>query len=80
MKSAILAAFAASTILMTGGVSPAAAYDYPYCLQGPSWGYPGNCQFSSYEQCQASASGTDASCGVNPLAAAAAQPAPSPRY
>jgi Protein of unknown function (DUF3551) len=37
-----------------------------YCLQGRSWGYPGNCQFSSYRQCMASASGTFATCGINP--------------
>lgn len=37
-----------------------------YCLQGRIWGYPGNCQFMTYEQCAISASGTDAYCGINP--------------
>ena len=37
-----------------------------YCLQGRTWGYPGNCQFSTYDECNASASGTDAYCDVNP--------------
>jgi hypothetical protein len=37
-----------------------------YCLQGVIWGYPGNCQFSTYDQCMASASGTVAYCDVNP--------------
>jgi len=37
-----------------------------YCLQGREWGYPGNCQFSTYRQCIASASGTTAGCGINP--------------
>lgn len=37
-----------------------------YCLQGRSWGYPGNCQFSTYDQCMATASGTYAYCGINP--------------
>ena len=37
-----------------------------YCLQGRQWGYPGNCQFSSYAQCMATASGTDAYCAINP--------------
>lgn len=37
-----------------------------YCLQGRIWGYPGNCQFMTYEQCSLSASGTDAYCGINP--------------
>lgn len=38
-----------------------------YCLQGRIWGYPGNCQFSTYEQCRATASGTYAYCGENPM-------------
>jgi Protein of unknown function (DUF3551) len=46
-------------------VSPSGPYDR-YCLQGRIWGYPGNCQFATYEQCLASASGTDAYCGINP--------------
>jgi hypothetical protein len=37
-----------------------------YCLQGRRWGYPGNCLFSTYEQCMATASGTPDYCGVNP--------------
>jgi Protein of unknown function (DUF3551) len=44
-----------------------------YCLQGRIWGYPGNCQFSSYAQCMATASGTDAYCGENPHYAFARQ-------
>lgn len=38
-----------------------------YCLQGRTWGYPGNCQFSTYDQCVATASGTYAYCGMNPV-------------
>jgi Protein of unknown function (DUF3551) len=38
-----------------------------YCLQGRIWGYPGYCQFANYEQCTATASGTDAYCGINPV-------------
>ena len=45
-----------------------------YCLQGRSWGYPGNCQFSSYRQCMATASGTFATCGINPAYAYGPQP------
>jgi hypothetical protein len=44
-----------------------------YCLQGRIWGYPGNCQFSSYAQCMATAVGTDAYCGINPQYAFALQ-------
>jgi len=57
--------FAAVVALLTGA-SSAAAQDYPYCLQGVIWGYPGNCQFTNYEQCMATASGTNAYCGINP--------------
>jgi hypothetical protein len=41
-------------------------YDYPYCVQGHDYGWPGDCSFSSYEQCVATASGTLNSCGINP--------------
>ncbi|MHB0769159.1 DUF3551 domain-containing protein [Bradyrhizobium sp. 5.13L] len=44
-----------------------------YCLQGRIWGYPGNCQFATYAQCMATASGTNAYCGVNPMYAFAHQ-------
>jgi hypothetical protein len=61
--------------VLTGFTSPATAgnYEYPYCLQGRIWGYPGLCYFTSYEQCLASASGVDAYCGINPLFAFAQQ-------
>jgi Protein of unknown function (DUF3551) len=49
-----------------------------YCLQGKQWGYPGNCQFSSYVACMATASGTDSYCGINPRNAFAR--AYRPRY
>jgi hypothetical protein len=61
--------FATATILTVAVASPATARDFPYCLQGRMWGYPGNCQFDTYQQCAATASGTDASCGVNPVVA-----------
>jgi hypothetical protein len=48
------------------GASAASAHDYPYCLQGQDYGYPGLCQFTSYLQCEATASGTLSYCGVNP--------------
>ena len=37
-----------------------------YCLQGRQWGFPGNCQFATRQQCVAAASGTHAHCGINP--------------
>jgi hypothetical protein len=66
MRKMIFAALAAAPLISFWVASPALAQDYKYCLQGREWGYPGNCQFSNYRQCMASASGTDAYCGVNP--------------
>jgi len=44
-----------------------------YCVQGPNMGYPGDCSYSTYAQCQASASGTIDGCGINPRYAYARQ-------
>jgi hypothetical protein len=60
--------------------APASAQDYPYCLQGRQWGYPGNCQFATYQQCLATASGTDSYCGLNPRVAYGSQPQPRRPY
>jgi hypothetical protein len=60
-------------LLMAGMLAGAAlapsaghARDFPYCLQGDNYGYPGDCSFSSYQQCLATAAGLLDSCGVNP--------------
>ena len=70
---AVLATISALTAV--GSISAAAteAIQDRYCLQGRQWGYPGNCQFSSYPQCMATASGTTAYCGINPRYAFARQ-------
>ena len=62
MRNAMLAilALSAATIASVAGSSPAAAYDYPYCLQGRGVGIPGECAYATYEQCMASASGRSA--------------------
>jgi hypothetical protein len=73
MTWCIRGAAAAGLALVTLMPQVASAHDYPYCVQGRRWGYPGNCQFQTYEQCQATASGTDDYCGVNPRAAFAEQ-------
>ncbi len=53
-----------SALTLTASTSPASAARY--CLQGAGWGYPGNCQFRTFAQCRATASGTNAGCGINP--------------
>jgi hypothetical protein len=46
---------------------PAAAQNSPYCIRGCDFGGGlGDCSFSSYQQCLATASGRDASCAANP--------------
>jgi len=65
---AVLAALAAGAATMASP-TPAAAYDYPYCAQGRGFGIPGDCSYQTYEQCQASASGRNLYCNVNPRAA-----------
>ncbi len=63
------------TVAGSASASPQANfYDYPYCLQGSDWGYPGLCHFWSYGQCQEAASGTFSYCGINPRFAFARQP------
>jgi hypothetical protein len=66
----LLAVFAAITVVSAvGSVSSTAAAERnqdKYGLQGNDYGYPGNCQFSTYEQCQATASGTFNGCAINP--------------
>jgi Protein of unknown function (DUF3551) len=51
--------------LVTAFAAPAAATELPYCINGSDFG-AGDCSFSTLAQCQASASGRDASCGSNP--------------
>ena len=71
MRTAMLAllALSSATVATIAGNSPAAAYDYPYCLQGRGIGIPGDCSYTSYNQCMASASGRAAYCNINPRVA-----------
>jgi hypothetical protein len=67
----------ASVLAIVGSMSSSSAREAiqdRYCLQGRSSGYPGNCQFSTYQQCMATASGTYETCGLNPMASFAQQP------
>ena len=73
---ALLTAVSALTVAASAIPSPAEARQDRYCLQGRQWGYPGNCQFSNYRQCMATASGTAASCGINPRYSYARQRGP----
>jgi hypothetical protein len=60
------ALIAVSLMAAIDGAS-AAAENYPFCIQGRDFGGGlGDCSFSSYAQCQATASGLSASCAANP--------------
>ena len=76
MRNAMLAilALSAATAGTVAGAAPAAAYDYPYCVQGRGIGIPGDCSYRTYNQCMASASGRGLYCNVNPRAALNQQP------
>jgi Protein of unknown function (DUF3551) len=67
MRIAVLAVLTASGLAMLG-TAPAGAVGsrYPFCIQGND--FPGltNCTFTSYEQCQATASGRFLYCVANP--------------
>jgi hypothetical protein len=59
------------------GALPATARDFPFCIKGCDFaGGRGDCSFSSYQQCQASASGRDAYCDTNPYFSANAEVQP----
>ncbi len=60
---ALIVGCAASTM----GALPAAARDFPFCIKGCDFAAGrGDCSFSSYQQCQATAAGRDAYCDANP--------------
>jgi hypothetical protein len=65
MGKAILLVLA---VVSTGAAIPGvAASGLPYCIKGCDFGGgAGDCSFSSYQQCLATASGRDATCAPNP--------------
>jgi hypothetical protein len=67
MRNLVLAVLAASG-LATAVTAPAGAVGtrYPYCIQGDDQPGLSNCTFTSYEQCQATASGRRLWCIENP--------------
>ena len=71
MRTIFLAIAISATIFATG-VTPVTASEYRYCLQGDEFAGAGDCGFTNYQQCQATASGRLAYCGANPYLANAA--------
>ena len=66
MRNAISLLVPFATLVAMTISAPAQAATDRYCLQGRHWGFPGNCQFATHQQCRAAASGTNAHCGINP--------------
>jgi hypothetical protein len=64
----------ALSAVFTSSALPAVAQEYPFCIKGCDFGGGrGDCSFSSYQQCLATASGRDATCAVNPYYSAKAE-------
>jgi hypothetical protein len=79
MRTALFAALPVILISLAGA-SPAAARDYPYCLEqyGPT-SYK-ECAYSTMEQCKMSASGRAASCYRDPFYPVYEEPRVERRY
>jgi hypothetical protein len=77
-KMMMKALFVVAAVLFSAEASAQFSTQYPFCIQGtdyPGWNY---CTFTSYQQCQASASGTDSECLANPWYSAGGGGAPPP--
>jgi hypothetical protein len=75
MRSTGMALLAAAGLALVG-TAPAGAVGsrYPFCLQGNDSPGLSNCTFTSYRQCQASASGRFLYCVANPFYAGGGEP------
>lgn len=76
---AILVLLAAGAVTIAGATS-AAAFDYPWCIQGGGWGVPGDCSYRSYAECMATVSERHVYCNINPRVAFGQQWRPRPRH
>jgi Protein of unknown function (DUF3551) len=66
MRKAVLTLMALSAACAIDA-APAVAGGMPFCIKGCDFGGgAGDCSFASYQQCQATASGRDATCAANP--------------
>ena len=81
MRKVILAVLIASGMAVIGA-APAEAVGtrYPFCIQGTEQPGLSNCTFTSYEQCQATASGRFLTCIANPYYIGESEPPPGAGY
>ncbi len=78
MRCVILAFLTVGGFLMADLASAQTATQYPFCIQGvdnPGWS---GCSFTSFQECQATASGTEAECLSNPWYKAGGNEAAAP--
>ena len=75
MRRVFLALLAVAGFVMAA-IAPAGAVGtrYPFCLQGEDAPGLSQCTFTSYQQCQASASGRFLYCVANPFYAGGGEP------
>lgn len=67
MRNVVLALLAAGGLAMVGAAPvEAVGTRYPYCLQGDDVPALSDCSYTSYQQCQATASGRYLYCMENP--------------
>jgi hypothetical protein len=67
MRNIALIALAASGLALFGALpAHAVGTRYPFCIQGNEFPGLGNCTFTSYDQCMATASGRFLTCVANP--------------
>lgn len=62
---------------------PAAAREYPFCIQSRDTTGHGDCRFATFEQCQAAIRGIRGGCYANPWVQyeePIREPAPRPRH
>ena len=66
MRNILLTLLAMGGVGLSGPASAQTATQFPFCIQGvdnPGWS---GCSFSTFQECQATASGTEAECLSNP--------------
>jgi hypothetical protein len=77
MRKAFFALLALSSVAAIDATSSAEARDYPFCIKGREYDQVlGDCSFTTYQQCQATASGRYAYCDTNPYYNYAVEPQP----
>ena len=70
-------ALLAIAVFAVMNATPVVAGGMPFCIKGCDFsGGTGDCSFSSYQQCLATASGRDATCAANPYFSANAEMQP----